>query len=85
MSDEKPSISALQMRIAARDRIDDFEITCKRMQRNTAVIERICQQARAAPALLQIAAAALAFVATQGDRTEPEWGDLTLALSRVIA
>jgi hypothetical protein len=34
-------------------------------------------------ALVDIAIAALAFVATQGDRTEPEWGDLTLALSRI--
>ncbi len=33
--------------------------------------------------LLEIAAAAKAFVATQGDRVEPEWGDLTLALSKL--
>jgi hypothetical protein len=34
----------------------------------------------AAPALLEIAAAAQAFVETQGDRIEPEWGGLMLAL-----
>lgn len=34
------------------------------------------------PMLLEVTAAALAFVKTQGDRTEPEWGDLTRALSK---
>jgi len=36
------------------------------------------------PVLLEIVAAAQKFVATQGDRTEPEWGELTLALSKVL-
>ena len=35
--------------------------------------------------LLDIVEATREFVATQGDRVEPGWGDLTLALSKVTA
>lgn len=73
MSDDRPSIAELQA--AAKRRmgtttLDDYSRTGQKL-------------IGAAPVLLEIVAAALAFVETQGDRVEPEWGELTLALSMV--
>jgi hypothetical protein len=59
-TDDRPSIAELQSLIESKDRIDEFEVTCKRMQRAHSLIFRVCQQARVAPVLLEIAAAALA-------------------------
>lgn len=57
-----------------------------------AELQRLCRDesenhdadlALAAPVLLEIAAAALAFVETQGDRYSTEWGDFKIALLKV--